>query len=67
MNLRLSDRLAAMLAVGDSPVDAPMLLVAGYSAAPANASPAIQRLAQFVAPSPAAPGVREIPAHYGVV
>jgi hypothetical protein len=59
--------LAAMLAVGDSPVDGPMLTVAGYSAAPANASPYIQRLAQFVAPSPAAQGVREILAHYGVV
>jgi hypothetical protein len=58
--------LAAMLAVGDSPVDAPMLLVAGYSAAPANASPAIQRLAQFVAPSPAAQGVREILAHFRI-
>ncbi len=59
--------LAAMLAVGDSPVDGPMLTVAGYSAAPANASPDIQRLAQFVAPSPAAQGVREILAHFGVV
>lgn len=59
--------LAAMLAVGDSPVDGPMLTVAGYSAAPANASPYIQRLAQFVAPSPAAQGVREILAHFAVV
>jgi hydroxymethylpyrimidine pyrophosphatase-like HAD family hydrolase len=59
--------LAAMLAVGDSPVDGPMLTVAGYSAAPANASSYIQRLAQFIAPSPAAQGVREILAHFGVV
>lgn len=59
--------LTAMLAVGDSPVDGPMLLVVGYSAAPANASPAIRRLAQFVAPSPAAQGVREILTHFGVV
>ncbi len=59
--------LAAMLAVGDSPVDAPMLAVAGYSAAPANASRSIQQLAQFVAPSPAAQGVREILAHFGIL
>ena len=59
--------LAAMLAVGDSPVDGPMLTVAGYSAAPANAARAIQRLVQYVAPSPAAQGVREILAHFGVV
>ncbi len=58
--------LASMLAVGDSPVDGPMLTVAGYSAAPANASPYIQRLAQFVAPSPAAQGVREILAHFRI-
>ena len=59
--------LAAMLAVGDSAVDGPMLRVAGYSAAPANASPYIQRLAQYVAPSPAAQGVREILVHFGVI
>ena len=59
--------LAAMLAVGDSAVDVPMLTIAGYSAAPANAAPAIQRLVQYVAPSPAAQGVREILAHFGIV
>lgn len=59
--------LAAMLAVGDSPVDAPMLAVAGYSAAPSNAPPAIQRLVQFVAPSPASQGVREILTHFKVL
>lgn len=59
--------LAAMLAVGDSAVDGPMLTVAGYSAAPANASSYIQSLAQYVAPSPAAQGVREILVHFGVV
>lgn len=59
--------LAAMLAVGDSPVDSPMLTVAGYCAAPANASHAIQRQAQYVAPSPAAQGTREILAYFAVV
>ena len=58
--------LAAMLAVGDSPVDAPMLAVAGYSAAPANAPLTIQRLVQFVSPSSAARGVREILAYFKV-
>jgi HAD superfamily hydrolase (TIGR01484 family) len=58
--------LAAMLAVGDSAVDGPMLTVAGASAAPANASPYIQRIARYVAPSPTAQGVREILAHFGV-
>jgi hypothetical protein len=59
--------LAAMLAVGDSLVDAPMLTVAGCSAAPANASSTIQGMAQFVAPSPAAQGVREILAYFSIV
>jgi HAD superfamily hydrolase (TIGR01484 family) len=56
----------AMLAVGDSEVDLPMLQAAGYSAAPANASPAVQQIVQFVAPSPAGQGVREILAHYRI-
>lgn len=59
--------LAAMLAVGDSPVDGPMLTVAGHSAAPVNASPSIQRLVQYVAPSPAGRGVLEILAHFSIV
>jgi hydroxymethylpyrimidine pyrophosphatase-like HAD family hydrolase len=55
-----------MLGVGDSGVDLPFLDVVGYSAAPANANPKVKRLAQYVAPRPAADGVRDILDHFGL-
>jgi len=49
-----------MLGVGDSDVDLPFLARVGYSAAPANATPDVRRLVGYVAPRPAADGVRDI-------
>jgi hydroxymethylpyrimidine pyrophosphatase-like HAD family hydrolase len=55
-----------MLGVGDSDVDLPFLDTVGYSAAPANANLDVKRLAQYVAPRPAADGVRDILDHFGL-
>ncbi|MGH2538143.1 MAG: HAD family hydrolase [Candidatus Promineifilaceae bacterium] len=59
-------RLDEMLAIGDSDVDVPFLALAGYSAAPANANEAVKQLVAYVAPRPAAAGVADILAHYGL-
>lgn len=56
-----------MLGVGDSDVDLPFLDMVGYSAAPANANPDVKRLAHYVAPRPAADGVRDILDHFGLI
>lgn len=53
-----------MLGVGDSDVDASFLAAVGYSAAPANAIPAIKALAHYVAPRPTSAGVRDILQHF---
>ena len=58
--------LRDMLGVGDSDVDLPFLANVGYSAAPANANPDVKRLVQFVAPRPAADGVRDILDHFAL-
>ncbi|MER2598248.1 MAG: HAD family hydrolase [Caldilineales bacterium] len=55
-----------MLAVGDSAIDLPMLQVAGYRAAPANASAAVQQVVDYVAAAPTTAGLRQILAHYGI-
>jgi hypothetical protein len=57
---------AEMLGVGDSDVDLPFLARVGHSAAPANANPDVKRLVQYVAPHPAADGVRDILDHFGL-
>jgi HAD superfamily hydrolase (TIGR01484 family) len=51
---------AEMLGVGDSDVDLPFLARVGHSAAPANANPDIKRIVEYIAPRPAADGVRDI-------
>jgi hydroxymethylpyrimidine pyrophosphatase-like HAD family hydrolase len=58
--------LEQVLAVGDSDVDLPLLSAAGYAAAPANANPAVQALADYVSPFPTTAGVRDILRHFGV-
>ncbi len=58
---------AEMLGVGDSDVDLPFLAWVGYNAAPANANPAVRRSVQYVAPRPAADGVRDILDHFGLL
>jgi hydroxymethylpyrimidine pyrophosphatase-like HAD family hydrolase len=57
---------AGVLGVGDSDVDLPFLALAGYSAAPANANPAVKEIVQYVAPRPTADGVRDILAYFGL-
>jgi hydroxymethylpyrimidine pyrophosphatase-like HAD family hydrolase len=59
-------RLAEMLGVGDSEVDLPFLDRVGYSAAPANAVPAVKRMVHYVAPRPAVDGVHDILDHFGL-
>ncbi len=58
--------LGEMLGVGDSDVDLPFLSLVGYSAAPANANLDVKQLVQYVAPRPAAGGVRDILAYFGL-
>lgn len=60
-------QLAEMLGVGDSDVDPPFLALAGYCAAPANASEAIKQMVDYVAPQPSTAGVRDILRHFGLV
>jgi HAD superfamily hydrolase (TIGR01484 family) len=55
---------AAMLGAGDSDGDLPFLQMVGHKAAPANANQAIREAVHFVAPRPAADGVRDILAHF---
>lgn len=58
--------IEAVLGVGDSDVDLPFLKLAGRSAAPANANPAVRALAHYVSPFPTTAGVRDILRHFGV-
>lgn len=51
--------LDAMLGVGDSDGDLPLLERVGHSAAPSNANPAVRRSVHYVAPQPTGQGVRE--------
>lgn len=57
---------AEMLGVGDSDVDLPFLTEVGYSAAPANANPKVKGIVQYVSPSAAAEGVRDILDYFGL-
>jgi hydroxymethylpyrimidine pyrophosphatase-like HAD family hydrolase len=59
-------RLDEVLGVGDSDVDLPFLALAGYSAAPANANPAVKDIVDYVSPYPTAAGVRDILRHFGL-
>ena len=59
--------LEEVLAVGDSDVDLPLLAAAGYSAAPANANPAVQGLVDYVSRRATTAGVRDILRHFEVV
>lgn len=52
--------LEAMLAVGDSEVDIPMFQKAGYRAAPANATPEVKALANYVSDKKTVDGLRDI-------
>jgi len=58
--------LGEMLGVGDSDVDLPFLTIVGYSAAPANANRQVKQLVGYVAPRPAADGVRDILDRFGL-
>lgn len=58
--------LGEMLGVGDSDVDLSFLSIVGYSAAPANANVDVKNLVQYVAPRPAADGVRDILDYFGL-
>jgi len=58
--------LEEMLGVGDSDVDLPFLALVGYSAAPANANLDVKQMVQYVAPSSAADGVRDILNYFGL-
>jgi hydroxymethylpyrimidine pyrophosphatase-like HAD family hydrolase len=55
-----------ILGVGDSDVDLTFLASVGHTAAPANANPAVKRVAQYISPRPAADGVRDILDHFGL-
>ncbi|MEX2030737.1 MAG: HAD family hydrolase [Anaerolineales bacterium] len=59
--------LQAMLAVGDSDVDLPLLDAVGHSAAPSNAEAGVRNSADFVADRPTADAVRDILTHYGLL
>ncbi|MCX7786803.1 MAG: Cof-type HAD-IIB family hydrolase [Spirochaetes bacterium] len=52
--------LSAILAVGDSEVDIPMFQKVGYRAAPANATPEVKALSDYVSPFHTAQGLRDI-------
>lgn len=56
--------LEAMLGVGDSDGDLPLLARVGHSAAPSNANPAVRRSVHYVAPQPTGQGVRDILRHF---
>jgi hydroxymethylpyrimidine pyrophosphatase-like HAD family hydrolase len=58
--------LEEVLGVGDSDVDLPFLAEVGYSAAPANANPAVKALVDYVSPYPTSLGVRDILRHFGL-
>jgi hydroxymethylpyrimidine pyrophosphatase-like HAD family hydrolase len=57
---------AEVLAVGDSDVDLPLLAAAGYSAAPANANPAVKQLVDYVSPQATTNGVGDILRHFEI-
>jgi hydroxymethylpyrimidine pyrophosphatase-like HAD family hydrolase len=56
-----------VLAVGDSDVDLPLLAAAGYSAAPANANPAVKHQVDYVSAYATTAGVRDILRHFAVM
>jgi hydroxymethylpyrimidine pyrophosphatase-like HAD family hydrolase len=58
--------LEEVLGVGDSDVDLPFLSMVGYSAAPANANPAVKDLVDYVSPYPTSAGVRDILREFGL-
>lgn len=58
--------LSQVLGVGDSDVDLEFLALAGYSAAPANANPAVKAAVQYVSPFPTTQGVRDILRHFNI-
>lgn len=58
--------LAEMLGVGDSDVDLEFLSITGFSAAPANANPAVRAAVQYVSPYPTGDGVRDILSHFEI-
>ncbi|MFQ3620107.1 MAG: HAD family hydrolase [Spirochaetales bacterium] len=59
--------LSAMLGVGDSEVDLPMLKKTGFGAAPANASEEIKSLADYVSKEKTSRGLREILAWFDIL
>ena len=58
--------LSQVLGVGDSDVDLEFLSLVGFSAAPANANPAVKDTVQYVSPFPTAHGVRDILRHFNI-
>lgn len=52
--------LGAVLAVGDSEVDIPMFQKAGYRASPANATPEVKALSDYVSCKETSEGLRDI-------
>jgi HAD superfamily hydrolase (TIGR01484 family) len=58
--------LAHMLGVGDSDVDLQFLQRVGYSAAPANANPAVKAAVQYVSLYRTGEGVRDILLHFDI-
>ena len=58
--------LPGMLGVGDTDVDQQFLSIVGYSAAPANGSPAIKSIVQYASPFRTGEGVRDILAHFNI-
>lgn len=58
--------LGRMLGVGDSDVDLQFLEQVGYSAAPANANPAVKAAVDYVSPYRTGEGVRDILAHFNI-
>lgn len=61
---RLSINPEDTLAIGDSPIDLPMMAVCGHSATPANGLPSVKAKAHFIAQTPDIQGVLEILNHY---
>lgn len=55
-----------VLGVGDSDVDRPFLLLAGRSAAPANAFDSVKRIVDYVSPHTTSDGVRDILREFGL-
>jgi HAD superfamily hydrolase (TIGR01484 family) len=60
---RIGIPLARVACIGDAVNDLPMLRIAGFSACPANASPEVKRLVDFVAPGGSTTGVIQVLRH----